>query len=616
MAYRDHEPIRISKFMGLFDRGQDETCPADHLIDALNLVHDHDEIRTRDGLSRLLTLPAIKRFFVYKRMNEASRLMILVAGGALYDSLNLATPVITIPSMVDFSSTVFFNRFYFTPHNRVSGITGEKVYVYDGTTVKQICGTAPTGTLVAANSASSGDIEDGFHLFAVSFETSSGYITKPGPAIYAFLDAPGGLKVDLSGIPIGPPGTVARHILATKSIEIYDGNQDGYEFFFAPDGRIPNNTATTLTLSFFDIALLSSADYLFDQVTTFPSCLGLTQFQGRMVAWGFGDSTVKFSKPGAPESFDGVDGFIVVDPAESGDVSNCIEFRNQLEVAKSLRSYVTQDNGDVPVTWDVISIDKGAGTEVFGISTILDSRGNNTDRYLIADRSGLLIFNGLYQRPELTWKVEKIWKRINLIAFDTIQVAHDPISARIYVSIPLDGATEPSHLLVGDISEGYDHLAIKWELWGFPWNPTSILVDVIEATQKSVLRIGSSSGNIRHLDTSVFVDDGTAIESFAKFCHVPAAIEDGLFHFGALRFRGLRGSGNLQIRLYSTDNIRTQDLNQLVLGPTSSKDLTVLANFNEERMSVRLRTSFFAEKFSLTGFTAYAKPLWSGRPLV
>ena len=617
--YRDHTPIKLENFKGIFDRGRDEVCPRNHFIDALNLVHDHDEIKTREGLHRLHADVDPRRVFVYKRINEASRLMILKPGGVLVDSLNIGSPVITIPRMEDYSATVFFNKFYFTPHNRVAGITGEKIYVYDGAICRPICGEAPTGTLIA-NNYSSGSVEDGIHIFAVAYETNSGFITRPGPVNFPVLDAPGEMKVRLTGIPVGPVGTVARHILATKSVENYDGNQIGYEFFFVPDGRIANNVDTEYVVDFFDVALLSSADYLFDQLTSLGAGLGLTQYQGRMVAWGFGDSRVFFSKPGAPESFDGVDGFIVVDPAESGDVTNTIEFRNQLEINKSLRAYVTQDNGDVPVTWDVISIDKGAGTECFGISTILDSRGNNTDRYLIADRSGLLVFNGLFQRPELSWKIEKIWKRINLNAFNTIQIAHDPISGRIYINIPLDGATEPSHLLMGDIAEGYDYLNIRWELWKFPWNPRSIVIDTNETTQKTTLIIGFSGSHVQRLEPTSINDDTIAIDSFAKFCHLPdtegANGGDGIFHFGALRFRGLRGSGTLQIRLNSTDDVRFQNLAQPILSSTSPRDQLVLANFSEERASVKVRTSLIDEKFSLTGLQVYAKPIWSGGPLI
>ena len=44
-------------------------------------------------------------------------------------------------------------------------------------------------------------------------------------------------------------------------------------------------------------------------------------------------------------------------------------------ITKSLKSYITSDNGDEPNTWDVIQLDKGVGTEVHGISAILDSSG-------------------------------------------------------------------------------------------------------------------------------------------------------------------------------------------------------------------------------------------------
>src|SRR5690606_12889657 len=120
-----------------------------------------------------------------------------------------------------FSAAQYFDRIYITPHNRITGIENEVVYVYDGTTCRQAGGIAPSGSITVTNSTLSGNVEAGTHLIAVAFETESGFITRPGPSIYGQVLADGTHQIDISGIPIGPDGTVARHILATRRIPNY-----------------------------------------------------------------------------------------------------------------------------------------------------------------------------------------------------------------------------------------------------------------------------------------------------------------------------------------------------------------------------------------------------------
>ena len=114
-----------------------------------------------------------------------------------------------------------------------------------------------------------------------------------------------------------------------------------------------------------------------------PACLGLTVYAGRLVTWsadGEG-SIVRVSKRGEPESFSNASGFLIVDPSESTGIKNCIEYRDSFYMFKGARGYQTVDNGSDPATWTWISIDKGFGTECFGIGTILDSRATNLEDF-------------------------------------------------------------------------------------------------------------------------------------------------------------------------------------------------------------------------------------------
>lgn len=611
-----HKPIIINKFLGLFDRGEDNAVPPGYFKDCQNLIFSEDGCETRHGTDLNVTIGSVRRFYVYKRPGEASRLLILNNSGEIYDSLNLASPILSIPGMTDFSMTTFFGRAYISPHNGIEGLTGEVIYVYDGTTLRQAGGSAPTGSLSISTSGLSGFVEEGTHLFAVSFETASGFITKPGPAIYGLYVAPGGFKVTISNIPTGPAGTVARRLLATKVLDPYLGDQDNQEFFFIPEGRIADNTTTSATVDFFDSDLQSSADYLFFQRETIPACLHLSSYKGRLVACNYdgGNSIALVSSPADPESISELDGFIVVDPASGDTLRSAFEFRSSLYLNKSFKTVAyTEDESLAPAEWKPEVIDHGEGTEVYGVQRIIDSEGSNTDKTLIAGNSGLKVFTGLSLDPELTWSVQDYWKRINQAAANKIQVYNDPNNHALYVALPIDGATLPNVVLYGDYSRGLDPEHIRWTPWVFPWDELCIAVDVNNTTKQTVFKIGSLDGNIYSYPGSNYNDNGTGIDSFFETALVKSDDSGVLSHCCALRVHG-RGSGLLQTRLTGQDGVLSQSLPTTTLINAPGKDYLIRANFTNERIAVRLRMSLFSERFKINVLSVFLKPLWAARP--
>jgi hypothetical protein len=52
----------------------------------------------------------------------------------------------------------------------------------------------------------------------------------------------------------------------------------------------------------------------------------------------------------------------------------------------------------------------------------------------------------------LSWKIDDIWMRINKLYFNKILVAFNPI-LEDSTRIPLDNATECSHIIHGDVNE-------------------------------------------------------------------------------------------------------------------------------------------------------------------
>jgi len=609
----EYTPKPIRKFKGLWRRGGDaDSCPPEFFQDCLNIVYTEKGFKTRQGCEEILATGTVKRIHLYKRINEATRLLILDDSGNLYDSTNISTPILTIAAMTDFSAVNMYNRVYISPHDGTKGLANEEVRVWDGTTMRSAGGAQPSGTLIAANSATAGNVEDGTHLFAVVYETASGFLTKPGPTLFVSVDADGTKKVDLSSIPTGPAGIAKRHIIATAAIQDYNGNQFGYEFFFVPEGTINDNSTTTLTINFYDSQLVASALYLFDVLDEIPAGLVINSYRNRLVVGNFDGAQfiLRISKTAEPEVMDAATSIVVVDPTEAGGITNVVESRDLLGITKNLKSYITSDNEQDPNTWDVIVLDKGIGTGPHGISSILDSSGSHSDKFFMADRGGLVMFDGSFRSPELTWHIEDLWRDdINHLYFHTIQTLYDPINDLIYISVPLGAATSPSHVLIGDLSEGFDPFKVKWSIWQFPFLPTSIIIDVVNNTP-----IFKIAGDNIYQMADFTNDDNIAINSFFKTGLIPKTNNGYINHFNAISFRIL-GSGSIAPELRGEDDSNVTTPPNFTLSATPGGEILRWINYVGEKMSLRMECTSIDEHFEIREIIYYMSPLWSARPL-
>jgi len=620
MPNRDAEGIVIGEVKGLYNRSPfHDSVPEDHLAIADNIIYGEHGWRTRPGCRDYFGIPAlvggIRRFYHYNRLNEVPRLLILTETGQLYDSTDLMRPIHFDPKWVDFSAAQYYNNIFITPHDRKTGIEGESVWLYDGSLFRKAGGIAPTGYISVANTLTSGHVSEGIHLFAVAFETASGYISKPGPELYGQVHAPGDKRVLVSGIPVGPTGTVARRILTTKRIPAtgigaYTGNQEGYEFFFVPDGRIPDNSTMDFETDFYDADLLASADYLFDLLSEIPAGVGITTYQKSLVVWGeFNDpSTVRISKQGEPETFDAVEGYMTVAPNESGGVKNCVEFRDLLYMMKSYRTYaVSRDlvNPESPLFWRIISIDEGIGTECFGIASILDVQGPNTDSFALVAFSGIYLFNGIYGQPEFSWKIDSLWHDIDRTRFNEIQVYNDIVANLMYIFLP------DSTILVADYRLGLNFQAIRWARWTFPWRITSISINVQPGKVEHLLLAGD--GKIWQFDPTEINDGGTAIHTLVEYAPQTHSADGTIFTFKSLKFR-MMGEGNLKIKLAGTDDKTIFTVRPVDLMMSPGKEYQRQTNLVSERCSISMEMTNANDFVLVQRVTVFPDATWTERP--
>jgi len=554
---------------------------------------------------------------VFKRIGEAQRLLILNNIGQLYDSTNLASPILSIAGMTDFSSITLFNRAYITPHNGVTGLSGEKVYVYEGSGVaRPAAGAAPVSSgLSITNSTVSGSIEEGIRLLAVAYETTSGYLTKLGA--FNNLVTSGGKKLNVAAIPIGPTGTVARILVSTKRLLSFNGDFIHQIYYFIPNGRIANNIDTTSndTIDYYDADLVTDASFLLDQLEAIPAGVGIGEYNSRLLVWGEDANSciIRVSQPGEPEAVTEGDGFVTVNPGDnSAGVKNCFGFDPLLIIQKSNRTYWTQDNSDVASTWPVKGLDDAIGTEPHGVAQILDYGHKLEGIVITAHQTGLRVFNGNFSSVPLTYNIDDLWARITKLAINTIEVVIDADNYELFAAIPLDGATTPSHILYGNFNEGLSSETVKWDLWTFPRAPQTILIDIDNTSKKTILKFGSLAGNIYKLDESQLSDFGTAIDSWIETALLPGDNDDSVLHFTGVRVRA-NGSGILGVTVRGLDNALSATGESITLASASGKGLFSGFNFTSERASVKLRVFNSGDFYKLTKASIYVAPAWEQR---
>jgi hypothetical protein len=476
MALRDHSGVVIEDFNGWWDRGDDESCPIDHFTQADNIQYFFSGFETRDGLTPYLTgattLGAVLRIHPYTMQTQES-LLVLVAGGSIYHVTGPTTvlgPILTIATMTDFNCVSWAGRAYITPFFTDSdgyekGLQNEFLYVYSGTGVaRKAAGNPPSGAITVANGAA-GTTDEGIHVFGVVFESNTGWLSAPA-AFRMFTTSPT-FSVSFTTVPISAQSHITkRHIVATKVIptSVWNGDLDGFQFFYIPGATINDNVTTTLSnISFYDLDLLEDASHLLDNFSEIPAGVGITIYHSRLVlTTTFTDISIAYvSAPGEPEAFNQVDGVLIV-PLDGLPVTNCQEFRDVLYLFKRTRTWGYSDNQDVPATWQSTIIDQGIGAPVHGVAEVLDSGGVNADFLLIADFSGLMLFNGSYSDTPLSYKIDDYWDAMERLDYEQIQIVNDSLTKRIWMTVP-----DPNryHVLHANYEEGLDPEKIKWAKW-------------------------------------------------------------------------------------------------------------------------------------------------------
>jgi hypothetical protein len=84
-------------------------------------------------------------------------------------------------------------------------------------------------------------------------------------------------------------------------------------------------------------------------------------------------------------------------------------------------------------------------------------------------------------------------------------------------------------------------------------------------------------------------------------------------HFGTVRIR-VTGAGNLKCRLISMDTTTDSQLTDVVMQSQSARYPNQLANFNQQKAQLELKTTELNETFLIRQILVYVKPVASSFP--
>lgn len=485
----EYQPFPISISHGLYSRGARHHVPDGHLTTARNLtflahgqVGIRNSVRTVIEMSSALAGATIVRFHSYIRTGETPRLIVLDSAGKFWDVKvdGSVAPIniLTIAGATDFTGLTLYNRFYFMPHDRVTGMdpaSGGALYVYDpgvNVAARKAAGTKPASNLTLAVSATNGNVEPGFHVLAVSFKTNSGFLTAP--AGHASVTSPSGTKkkIDVTTIATGGAAVTARWIWMSKAVKFYDGNLTSVPLFFVKE--IADNSTVALTgasgIDAFDSALGASADKYTFNLEEIPAGVAMCDYDGSLVIVGekANPSVARVAVSGDPEAFNSADGFISCALGDGEGLKNAASKDGVLFLYKSARSYGIRRLIDTPVNaWGQPDIlDVGNGAECFGVARVLES--NNpllAGGLLIHNFAGMHAFNGAFPTFPLTRNIDQFWatalKEATVSDYTRSNTAVDPMNKRIYCCIG-------NRLLYGDYKDGLDSENIRWSDWTLP----------------------------------------------------------------------------------------------------------------------------------------------------
>jgi hypothetical protein len=401
--------------------------------------------------------------------------------GKFYDSDGTGTPFLTITGCKYADVINTYGRVLISPLADIAvPLTGSDGYIwtYDGTTARLSGGVAAdltTGPTTVIDTIIPGFGTPGQHLFAVLFETDTGFLTPPpDPSTWINFTTAGSVFVQMNNIPVGPAETVARVIIATRTIVTYDGIPQNWEMFQAY--RLADNTTTSQAWDLIDSGLVDSVDYTLDIYDRIPACNRISVYGSRLMYNGpHTDSTlVIVSRPSEPETSSQGEDYLQKVDGSPEDIYVGRELRDVYYIFKESSTWATREaDGQSPNSWKIELIDSGNGCFPFGIGEVLANTGSLVlDNFITIGLTGAYIFSGTYTPVPLSRNIQPAFTDKTYIDRDNLKYVRlviDPVRRLLFILFAIIDDADPAdnayRLFMGNYFNGLSPDGIKWCNW-------------------------------------------------------------------------------------------------------------------------------------------------------
>lgn len=358
-----------------------------------------------------------------------------------------------------------------------TGAGTQQVRIYDGVNVDKAFRPAITLSTVTASDTGPGQCTQGTHYLAFVYQNRTGYSTVPvsadssGTPYQITLGA--GLRQVTINVVVPPQpdgGTNPTGAQATLYLLVTRADS-ATNWYFLPAAvppstsieqvPIPYNTETTVQF-IFDLAdedLAASADPANNQFLLLTQAADgtgpfLPQFvaaYGTRMCYGVG-SKLYVSAQNDPQNITETDSVVIMPNQRYMGFAFALPNGTSLYLGGDHWTSYATDNSDTPSTWsEPLNVSDQLGAP--GMNCVCRKTGGN---YVwVVTEGGPYFFGGAYDPKPLTYLFADIWKRVNWKANYAIEIADDTVALRLYIAVPLDGATEPTHNIVIDYQNGF-----------------------------------------------------------------------------------------------------------------------------------------------------------------
>jgi len=617
MSLRGFTPFSIQGPRGPWTRLDHRPVPTPRGSAARNVRFEPNRVKTRDGFQN--------DFAVSAKVKSLYNWITNYGGSEVNRIVYMENNTVKMRDMVALTTTTLFtqagrsappaeaaSRLYI-PVYTDAGIGASQARI-----VNALIGGAPSDYAFAGpmtisptmTATGAGNCTPGSHLFGYILETRSGFLGKPSPfsgsvfSPVSFTVAAGGKTLNMAVSGTMPADSAYLHPIMTR---IDNPNR----WYFVPDASvaIPAGAWTAnMTINISDEDLADSAtqvDEHFDYITQDTSGTGpfnphLIIEVGQRLAY-LTPQRMYVSDQQAAQVITEAENALEL-PGQRQMIT-AFTLRDNLYVLANAATYGFSDNGDRPVLWGAPELVSGRiGTT--GVRCVQNRTGG--DYAWVANYSGLYFFDGQYDERPISYMNDPEWKRINWAVPNVIQIEDDYVNQRVMVAVPLDGATEPTHILTWDYSRGFKWSDVDFSLDNLPSSFSSLGMVRDRTTGRYEVWVGpAAAGNVLRQIPNLREDAGSAINSQYETCLlVPRGSGWKFMKMGWLEF-DVVGAGNLDVTVNGLDRVYDDVLDDVTMA-TAPGDYPLLGlDFNDQNFSILVGTSAAGSYFDICRITGY-----------